>query len=101
MAENNKVDYLKELRIKSKEGGGKNRIEKQHDKGKLTARERIDLLLDKNSFEEIDAFVTHRSSNFGLDKQKYLGDGVVRVMEKFMAGRSMFLVRTLRYLAAL
>ncbi|HMB97557.1 MAG TPA: carboxyl transferase domain-containing protein, partial [Balneolaceae bacterium] len=77
MAEDNKVDYLKELRVKSKEGGGKKRIEKQHDKGKLTARERIDLLLDKDSFEEIDAFVTHRSSNFGLDKQKFLGDGVV------------------------
>lgn len=90
MAENNKVDYLKELRIKSKEGGGKNRIEKQHEKGKLTARERIDLLLDKDSFEEIDAFVTHRSSNFGLDKQKFLGDGVVTGYGK-IHGRPVYL----------
>jgi len=77
MAENKKVEYLDELREKSKEGGGEKRIEKQHDKGKLTARERIDLLLDKDSFVEIDAFVTHRSSNFGLEGQKILGDGVV------------------------
>lgn len=58
-------------------GGGQNRIEKQHGKGKLTARERIDLLLDEGSFEEIGKFVTHRSTEFGLDKQKILGDGVV------------------------
>lgn len=90
MAETNKVDYLKELRVKSKEGGGKKRIEKQHEKGKLTARERIDLLVDKNSFEEIDAFVTHRSSNFGLDKQKYLGDGVVTGYGK-IHGRPVYL----------
>ena len=77
MAENKKVEHLDELREKSKEGGGKKRIEKQHDKGKLTARERIDLLLDKETFVEIDAFVTHRSSNFGLESQKILGDGVV------------------------
>ncbi len=72
-----KVERLEELREQSKLGGGKARIEKQHEKGKLSARERIDLLLDKGSFEEIDAFVTHRSSAFGLDKQKFLGDGVV------------------------
>ncbi|MGF1669305.1 MAG: acyl-CoA carboxylase subunit beta [Balneolaceae bacterium] len=77
MAENSKIDYLKKLREKTKEGGGVKRIEKQHAKGKLTARERIDLLLDNDSFEEIDAFVTHRSTNFGLEKQKILGDGVV------------------------
>jgi acetyl-CoA carboxylase carboxyltransferase component len=58
-------------------GGGQDRINAQHKKGKLTARERIDLLLDKGSFQEIGAFVTHRSNEFGLDKQKYLGDGVV------------------------
>ncbi|WP_069130116.1 acyl-CoA carboxylase subunit beta [Rhodohalobacter halophilus] len=77
MSENEKVERLKKLREESQKGGGKIRIQKQHDKGKLTARERVDLLLDKNSFEEIDAFVTHRSSAFGLDKQQILGDGVV------------------------
>lgn len=77
MDKNKKVERLEALREQSKLGGGKARIEKQHEKGKLTARERIDLLLDKNSFEEIDAFVTHRSTAFGLDKQQFLGDGVV------------------------
>lgn len=58
-------------------GGGQQRIESQHKKGKLTARERIDLLLDPDSFEELGMLVTHRSTNFGLDKEKYYGDGVV------------------------
>ncbi|MFT5337573.1 MAG: propionyl-CoA carboxylase beta chain, partial [Luteibaculaceae bacterium] len=58
-------------------GGGQQRIEAQHAKGKLTARERIHFLLDDGSFEEIGMFVQHRSTNFGLDKQKFLGDGVV------------------------
>jgi propionyl-CoA carboxylase beta chain len=58
-------------------GGGKERIEAQHKKGKLTARERLDLLLDEGSFEEIGRFVMHRSKDFGLDKEYYLGDGVV------------------------
>ena len=77
MSENEKVKRLLKFREESKKGGGDARIKKQHDKGKLTARERIDLLLDKNSFEEIDAFVTHRSSAFGLEDQQFLGDGVV------------------------
>ena len=67
------VDKLKESRL----GGGQKRIDAQHKKGKLTARERIELLLDSNSFEEIGGFVTHRSTNFGLGKTKFLGDGVV------------------------
>ena len=58
-------------------GGGANRIEAQHKKGKLTARERIELLLDPGSFQEIGMFVTHRSNDFGLDQERYLGDGVV------------------------
>jgi propionyl-CoA carboxylase beta chain len=70
-------DRLLYLREKALEGGGVQRIEEQHKKGKLTARERIDLLLDEGSFEEIGMFVQHRSTDFGLDKQKYLGDGVV------------------------
>jgi propionyl-CoA carboxylase beta chain len=77
MDKNEKVERLEELREQSKLGGGKSRIEKQHEKGKLTARERIDLLLDKGSFDEIDAFVTHRSTAFGLEEQQFLGDGVV------------------------
>lgn len=71
---------LKELEDKIKEahlGGGVKRIESQHKKGKLTARERIHFLMDEGSFEEIGMFVTHRSTEFGLDKEKYLGDGVV------------------------
>jgi propionyl-CoA carboxylase beta chain len=68
---------LQEMRAQSRLGGGQDRIKAQHDKGKFTARERLDILLDRGSFEEIDAFVTHRSRDFGLDKQKYLGDGVV------------------------
>ncbi len=58
-------------------GGGEKRIEAQHKRGKLTARERIELLLDKGSFEELDMFVEHRSSDFGMEKTKIPGDGVV------------------------
>jgi propionyl-CoA carboxylase beta chain len=58
-------------------GGGKERIKSQHDKGKLTARERIDLLVDEGTFEELDMLVRHRSKDFGLEKQRYAGDGVV------------------------
>ncbi|MBI4243509.1 MAG: acyl-CoA carboxylase subunit beta [Planctomycetes bacterium] len=65
------------LHKKALEGGGKEKIQKQHDLGKLTARERVDCLLDRNSFDEIDKFVVHNSSNFGLQKRKVLGDGVV------------------------
>ena len=71
---------LEELIQKNEEallGGGEKRISVQHKKGKLTARERIDLLLDEGSFEEFDMFVTHRCTNFGLEDQKYLSDGVV------------------------
>jgi len=58
-------------------GGGEKRIEQQHAKGKLTARERIQLLVDDGSFQEMGAFVMHRSKDFGLDKEYYLGDGVI------------------------
>jgi len=73
----NKIEELKKLREKAKLGGGKARIKTQHDKGKLTARERIELLVDEGSFDEIDAFVKHRATDFGLDKQHFPGDGVV------------------------
>ena len=72
-----KMDELDELREEAKLGGGEKRIKSQHNKGKLTARERVTLLVDEGSFEEIDMFVKHRSSDFGLEKQKILGDGVI------------------------
>ncbi len=71
------MDRLERLRAEALKGGGEARIEAQHAKGKLTARERISLLLDPDSFEEIGMLVKHRSTNFGLDKQQFLGDGVV------------------------
>lgn len=72
-----KLAELHQIRERAKLGGGARRIEAQHNKGKLTARERLDLLLDPGSFNELDMFVTHRTSDFGLDEQKILGDGVV------------------------
>lgn len=72
-----KIKKLRELKEKSKLGGGKERIDEQHKKGKLTARERIDLLLDPGSFVELDPFVVHRCIDFGMEKNKILGDGVV------------------------
>jgi len=71
------IRLLEEKRRKAQEGGGKKRIDAQHKKGKLTARERIDILLDKDSFEEWDMFVEHRSTDFGMEKNKVPGDGVV------------------------
>jgi propionyl-CoA carboxylase beta chain len=65
------------MRKQSQLGGGPERIETQHKKGRLTAQERIDLLVDRGSFREIDAFVTHRTTDFGLDKRNYLGDSVI------------------------
>ena len=73
----NKREKLIYKREQSKLGGGLDRIESQHKKGKLTARERLELLLDKGSFEEIDAFVKHRSTDFGMEKSHFPGDGVI------------------------
>ena len=73
-------DILDQLQIRRDEarlGGGAKRIEAQHNKGKLTARERLELLLDPNSFEEFDMFVKHRSTDFDMDKTHFPGDGVV------------------------
>ncbi len=72
-----KLKKLKEMRETAKLGGGQKRVDSQHKKGKLTARERLELLLDDGSFEEFDMFVTHRIKEFGLEKEKYLGDGIV------------------------
>lgn len=77
MSEDPKIKRLREMRAQSRLGGGLERIEAQHKKGRLTARERLELLLDKGSFREVDPFVVHRSHDFGLDKKKYLGDSVV------------------------
>jgi len=72
-----KIKELRQLRENAKLGGGKSKIEAQHKKGKLTARERLDILLDPGSFEEFDMFVSHRCIDFGLEKESYLSDGVV------------------------
>jgi len=75
-----KAEQIRLLDAKRREaqlGGGEKRIDSQHKKGKLTARERIEILLDEGSFQEIDAFVVHRSNDFGLKDQKFLGDGVI------------------------
>src|SRR5690606_15391939 len=68
---------LQEKNALAKQGGGQNRIDKQHEKKKLTARERIEYLMDEGSFEEIGILVTHRTTDFGMDKEIYYGDGVV------------------------
>lgn len=73
----NRLEKLEQLRKEAMLGGGEKRIADQHKKGKLTARERLDLLLDEGSFEELDMFARHRSNKFGLDKNRPLGDGVV------------------------
>lgn len=72
-----KVQELLDKRAEARLGGGQKRIDAQHAKGKYSARERINMLLDEGSFEEFDMFLTHRTTDFGLDKQIYLGDGVV------------------------
>lgn len=77
MSNQDKIKKLIDLRTEAKLGGGEKRIESQHAKGKLTARERIEILLDEGSFEEFDMFVTHRCTNFGMEKTKFMGDGVV------------------------
>src|SRR6478752_6188568 len=71
------LDKLEVRRERARAGGGQARVEAQHKRGKLTARERIDLLMDKGSFEGFDMFVEHRSTDFGMDKAKIPGDGVV------------------------
>jgi acetyl-CoA carboxylase carboxyltransferase component len=72
-----KIQELRELRQQALMGGGAERIERQHEKGKLTARERVELLLDRGSFRELDMFITHRTTGFGMEEKEYLGDSVV------------------------
>ncbi|MHA1735268.1 MAG: acyl-CoA carboxylase subunit beta [Candidatus Thorarchaeota archaeon] len=77
MMPSDKFEKLEEMREKAREGGGTERIKKQHDQGKYTARERIEKLLDPGSFVEIDEFVVHRCTDFGMEEKKFLGDGVI------------------------
>ena len=77
MSNEERLDQLERLREQARLGGGEKRIEAQHGRGKLTARQRLHLLLDEGSFEEFDQLVLHRGTEFGIDKQKYLGDAVV------------------------
>ena len=84
-----KLETLEQLRLESQKGGGQQRIDQQHSRGKLTARERMALLMDEGTFEEIDAFVTHRATDFGLADRKFLGDAVVTGHGK-VEGRQIF-----------
>ena len=90
MSTKEKLEELKKKRAKSLEGGGKDRIDKIHAAGKKTARERIAALLDPGTFEEYDAFKLHRCYNFGMEKIKFLGDGIVTGYGK-IAGRPVYL----------
>ncbi len=76
-SKNTKIQELRDKKAQSRQGGGHDRILKQHEKGRLTARERLDLLLDKGSFREIDAFIEHRTTDFGMDQKKIMGDSVI------------------------
>src|SRR5262245_60911830 len=73
----NILDQLEARRAEARLGGGERRVAAQHGKGKLTARERVEVLLDEGSFEEYDMYVTHRCGDFGMAEQKVAGDGVV------------------------
>jgi len=85
-----KIEELRKKKEEARLGGGEKRIATQHEKGKLTARERIDLLLDEGSFEEVDMLVQHRCQDFGLEKHRYYGDGVV-TGHGLIDGRPVFL----------
>lgn len=85
-----KFEKLNQYREEVLQQGGQKKVEAQHKKGKLTARERLDLLLDKGSFQEIGAFVKHSTSNFGLESQRYLGDGVITGYGK-INGRTVYI----------
>jgi acetyl-CoA carboxylase carboxyltransferase component len=84
-----KIETLQQMRQQASKGGGQQRIDQQHGRGKLTARERLDRLMDPGSFQEIDSFVTHRATDFGLAERKFLGDAVVTGYGK-VNGRQVF-----------
>ncbi len=89
MSSEERLKKLLEMKDQARLGGGLKRIEQQHERGKLTARERIDILLDPGTFEEVDQLMLHRATEFGLDKQHYLGDAVVTGYGK-IDGRTVF-----------
>ena len=76
MSDRPEVEQLRNRKAQGRLGGGMERVEAQHKRGRMTARERIDMMMDKGSFREIDAFVVHRTSDFGLDQQVFPGDSV-------------------------
>ena len=93
----NQLEKIKELierRAVARIGGGEKAIAKQHEKGKYTARERLAMLLDEGSFEEMDMFVEHRCTNFGMEKKHYPGDGVVSTRLRYNRRTSGICVRT-------
>ena len=77
MSTSNNFEKLRELNQKAEAGGGAQRAQRQHEQGKLLARERVGILLDSGSFVELDRFRTHECGDFGMDKQKFLGDAVI------------------------
>ena len=89
MSSEKHLEELLRMKDQARLGGGLRRIEAQHERGKLTARERIDVLLDPGTFEEFDQLMIHRATDFGLDEQHYLGDAVVTGQGK-IDGRSVF-----------
>ena len=89
MSAEDRREKLRRLREEAMRGGGEERVKRQHDQGKLTARERVAVLLDEGSFEELDMFVTHRTTDFGMADRKILGDGVVTGSGK-IDGRPVF-----------
>src|SRR6185503_3727780 len=84
-----RLEVLRERSSQAEQGGGAARVDKQHEAGKMTARERVEFLLDEGSFEEFDKLVVHRSKDFGLEKQIYPGDGVI-TGHGLIDGRSVF-----------
>ena len=96
----NVIDQLNERRDQARLGGGEKRIASQHAIGKLTARERIELLLDDGSFEEFDTFVAHRCTDFGMEKQRPPGDGVVTGWARSMGAWSTCFPRISPFLGA-
>ena len=96
-----KIKELLDRRVEARLGGGEKRIEKQHSQGKYTARERVAMLLDEGSFEEFGMFVTHRSTNFGMEKESYLSDGVVTGYGTIDGRLVYVLPKILRFSAAL
>ena len=94
-----KLEELKKRDQLAEAGGGAQRRERQHKEGKMSARERIEFLLDEGTFEETDKLVTHRCTDFGMHEQKFYGDGFITGYGRSKAGWSSFSRRTSRFLA--